>query len=782
MRALMTKIAGDLRRRRLQFVIVALIVALATGVGTLAIELMAESSAPYMQAFQQYQGAHLMVIYQRARVTPAQLAATQRLPNVTASAGPWQAAYVPLEYGTQKNTVLVIARADPCGPVDKLHIVAGRWAGRPGEIVLTRSFAQSIGVSVGSQLKAVISPYLPVMRVVGEVTDIDEADAANFNPQFAWVQPGAFAQLLSPDKQSSVVILYRFQHAATDAELQQDNQEIAAVVPPSAIGGTISYLAVQRIINLTNTLAMTFLLAFSVFALGAAALIIANVVSGAVLTSHRDIGIIKALGFTPGQVIATFVGQMLLAALIGCLVGVPLGVLGSRPLVDSSATALGVPASTSGNLIAPLLATLGGLFVVTLAAWLPALRAGMLRPVDAIAQHVSSSSRRSTHARSFTQRLHQIHLPRPLTLGVNDAFARPIRSLLTIVAIIIGVATLVFASGLHSTFQVITNNRALFDKADVTISRYSSYPDSTLMRTLNEQPETKQVVAYTFFELNVAGLSNPVTTIAMRGDSGSLGFPMLAGRWFQGPGEAVGGASFVHEAHLAVGDTFTVTSNGHQITLRLVGEYFDFTNFGRDIRLDWSSYLQLDPAAQPTSYLVNLQPGANARAYSQRIAATAPDYLDVATSASSNAATATINALNGVLAVLVVILMAIAVAGVFNTLLLNARERMRDTATLKAIGMTPGQIIAMVVASACVLGVIGGIIGIPTGVWLHQSLLSLMSSAAGEELPSQFAQQAFNPLVLPLLALAGIAVAIIGAVLPAWMAAHDSVVEILRTE
>jgi hypothetical protein len=51
MRALVTKIAGDLRRRRLQAFVVVLIVALATGVGTLAIELLNESSAPYTHAF-----------------------------------------------------------------------------------------------------------------------------------------------------------------------------------------------------------------------------------------------------------------------------------------------------------------------------------------------------------------------------------------------------------------------------------------------------------------------------------------------------------------------------------------------------------------------------------------------------------------------------------------------------------------------------------------------------------------------------------------------------------
>jgi len=778
MRALVTQIVGDLRRRRLQAAVVFLIVALATGVGTLAIELLNESSAPYTRAFDQYQGAHLTAYFQGSLVTTEQLLATTRLPEVTASAGPWQMVQVPVEYGTQKAFVLVVARPDPGGPVDRLLITAGRWATQPGEIVLTHSFAQSIGIGVGGHLSALSAADRPELVVVGEVADIDEASAGLYSPQFAWVQPEGFPALLPAGQQPGKLMLYRFRHAATDADLQQRSQEIAAVVPPGALSASLSYLFIQQIFGLTTTLTLTFLLAFAVFALGAAALIVANVVSGAVLTSQRDIGVVRALGFTPGQVVATFVGQMLVPALVGCAVGVPLGVLGSRPLVSSSADALGLPAPSGVDALAPVLATLGGLLVVALAAALPALRAGLLHPVDAITQSSTPGRRRRSWIGALAQAL---RLPRPASLGASNAFARPVRGLLTTLAVVIGVATLVFAFGLHATFQKIEGNRGLVGTADVTISRYGSFPDSQLMATLNAQPETKRVVAWDYTSLSLPQLSSPVGSVVWRGDSGSLGSPILAGRWLQGPGEVVGGPAFLKEAHLAVGDTFTATINGRQIELRVVGEYFSFSSFGRVAAIDWSTYLEADPAAQPQTYLVDLQPGASATAYAQRVAATAPDFLSATTSTAS-AAAPIFAILDGVLVALVAILAAIAVAGVFNTLLLSTYERVRDTATLKALGMTPGQVIGMVVASACVLGVVGGIAGVPVGIWLHQALLIGMGAAVGEALPSQLTQGAFDPMVLPLLALGGIVVAVIGAALPAWMAARAPVAAVLRTE
>jgi putative ABC transport system permease protein len=217
------------------------------------------------------------------------------------------------------------------------------------------------------------------------------------------------------------------------------------------------------------------------------------------------------------------------------------------------------------------------------------------------------------------------------------------------------------------------------------------------------------------------------------------------------------------------------------VSLLLVGEYFDFNNFGRDVRVDWSTYTQAVPTAQPDTYSVDLKPGANITDYANRVTATAPDFLNASTT-GNNVAANIIGILDAVLAVLVAILAAIAIAGVFNTMLLTSYERVRDTATLKALGMTPAQVIGMVVASAGVIGVIGGVIGVPVGVWLHQALLTLMGKAIGEGLPSQFTQSNYNVALLPLLALAGLAVAVIGAVLPAWMAARAPVAEVLRAE
>lgn len=778
MSPLLTKILGDLRRRRLQAVVIFIIVALTAGVGTLGVEVLSGANAPFDSSFEQNAGAHALVLFHDTVKDASLLAPTTRLPNVTASAGPWLSSVIPFAFGTAKANVRVIGRTDPGGTVDHLNLVVGRWVTQPGEVVLTRSFAEKYGLAVGDRLTAISRSDTPTLTLVGEVVDIDEADASLQTLQYAWVVPQQVAGLLPAGTTPNYLMLYRFRQAVTAADLQHNIDEIAAVLPPKSIAYTLTYLVIKQIFSVNTLVVLGSLLAFAAFALGAVALIIANIVTGAVLASYREIGITKALGFTPGQVVLTFVGQIFLPALAGCIIGVPLGALGSIPILNSSYQALDLPATTLLSPGPTMLAAVGMLLVVVLFAALPALRAGLLKPVTAITRGTAPSPQRHSRLSALLQRL---RLPRTLSLGAGDAFARPVRGLLTALAVLVAVATLTFAFGVRASFQRLATIPGFFAQPDITIARYGDYPDSNVMQTLQAQPETRRIVALSFTSVVVSGVGSPVNARPMRGDSQAEGYLLSDGRWFRGPGEAVGGLAFVQEAHLKVGDSFTATLNNHTLRLRLVGIYYDTDSFGRTLRIDWSSYLEMLPNAQPDQYMVTLNPSADLHAYARRVSATAPDFLGVQARHSGPPALIAIS--NAVLLVLAAVLALIAVAGVFNTVLLNTRERIQDIATLKALGMTPGQVTSMVVASACVLGLLGGVLGIPAGIWLHRTLLDLTTSSLGDSLPASFYAGTFaNVAMLPLLALFGMAAALLGAALPARNAAWHSVGEVLRAE
>jgi putative ABC transport system permease protein len=138
--------------------------------------------------------------------------------------------------------------------------------------------------------------------------------------------------------------------------------------------------------------------------------------------------------------------------------------------------------------------------------------------------------------------------------------------------------------------------------------------------------------------------------------------------------------------------------------------------------------------------------------------------------------------LNGLVAALAVFLGAIAGTGVFNALLLTTRERVRDIAILKALGMSPGQVSAMVTTSAGVLGAVGVALGIPAGIVLYGYLIDAMARVAGFTLTGNALQGPINPLQLAAVAVAGLLVAMVGSILPARWAARTSVANVLNFE
>jgi putative ABC transport system permease protein len=135
----------------------------------------------------------------------------------------------------------------------------------------------------------------------------------------------------------------------------------------------------------------------------------------------------------------------------------------------------------------------------------------------------------------------------------------------------------------------------------------------------------------------------------------------------------------------------------------------------------------------------------------------------------------------GLISILTLLLAAVAGLGVLNTVVLQTRERVHDLGVFKAVGMTPRQAIVMVVCSVAGPGLVAGLIAIPAGIALHQYVLPRMAAAAGTDLPSSFLNVYSDP-ELAILALAGVVIAAIGALLPAGWAAETSTASALRAE
>ena len=337
------------------------------------------------------------------------------------------------------------------------------------------------------------APGHPVLTVVGEATSVT-------NSADGWVTPGEITRLHTPGTPGSEQMLYRFRDAGTAAAVRADAAAVSRVLPSGAVTAVQSYLTVREQETSQIGPFVPFLVAFGVIGLVMSVLIVANVVSGAVVSGYRRIGILKSIGFTPGQVVAAYTVQVLVPALAGVLAGLVAGDLLAMMLLRQAANAYGV-----GQLSVPVwvdvavpVAMLG---LVAIAALLPAMGASRLSAVQAIAAGRAPRAGRGYAAHRLLRRL---RLPRPVTIGLAAPFARPARTAITLVAVLLGATAVTFAIGLGSSLNRVVGGLSHSAAEPVQIYRNSQNSfiftvaqQRTVQAALAAQPGTRRYVAET---------------------------------------------------------------------------------------------------------------------------------------------------------------------------------------------------------------------------------------------------------------------------------------------
>ncbi|HEX6526248.1 MAG TPA: ABC transporter permease [Streptosporangiaceae bacterium] len=784
---------GGLGGRRLQAVIIGLVVLAATAASTLALGMLSDAHSPFDHAFAAQHGADVAADVDPSAATAAQLAATTRLAGVTAAAGPFTTVSViagitiPGVAGSSSNPLRITGRSSPGGPVDDLSLDTGHWPASDDEIVLSRTAPGGLGstITIGSR-------KLTVVGIADSVT----------NTAQAWVLPSEISVLSSGSAPSSgsagpVQMLYRFSGAGTSSAVAADIAAVRAALPHGALLNTTSYLDVRQSEQSAIAPWVPFIIAFGVIALVISVLIVVNVVSGAVVAGTTRIGVLKSIGFTPVQVVFSYVLLVAVPAVAGCVAGAVCGNLLAVPLLSQNAQVyqvgvLGIPFWV--DVTVPL-----AVFALTAAGAVPpALRAGRMSAVQAIATGRAPRPSHGYVAQRALARLRSV--PRAVTLGLAAPFARPARTLVTVVAIVFGAAAVTFGAGLGTSLnrayseisqntslpvQVMPNPIGLVQgkrphhlKMHFGDTVLTGAQQRAVTSALASQPGTLHYLAETHDELSLPGLASTVNATAYGGDPSWTGFGLISGRWFSsGSAEVVVNTLFLTDTGTSVGSTYTLASGGHRATVRIVGEVFQPGN-DPEVYLSPATLASVDPGAGPQQYDVALRPGTGPQAYANALSASLGSSYEVGAGGGGDKELIAVVTL---VAMLTILIMVVAGLGVLNTVALQIRERAHDIGVFKAVGMTPRQTLAMVVCSVGFVGLIAGIVAVPAGVYLHHGVVPTMAHAANSGTPPSLLS-VYVPWELVLLALAGLLIAVAGALGPAGWAARTRTAFALRAE
>jgi ABC-type antimicrobial peptide transport system permease subunit len=482
----------------------------------------------------------------------------------------------------------------------------------------------------------------------------------------------------------------------------------------------------------------------------------------AVFERTREIGVLRAMGWSRRRVLGMILGESVLVCLAGGVLGILLGwllLLGLSQvtvLMGTRTGNIGFGLIAQAMLVVLVMGLVGGLY--------PAWRASRLAPVEALRYEGGGSK---------VRRLPVGGMP------VQSLWQRSTRSLLTLGAIGLTVGAILALEAVVRGFVASFTDMATGTRAEIMI-RQTDVADTTLssidervVDAIGAMPEVRAAagVAFTGLILPDSGVMFVLQGYAP-GEFAIQRFHIVEGQMLSGNRQILIGQLMADMLKHGVGDVVELSG----VRFRVVGIY--------ESNIGWEQMGGVTTLRDAQNFMgrprkvsmigVKLEAPAQAQALVDRINNEFPGVYAALTSEfaeelpdmqSSNAM------LDGIS------LMAIAAGGltVLNTMMMAVFERTREIGVLRALGWRRRAVLRMILSESVLLGLLGGVVGIILSFVLIQ--LMQMSASLGSWVDPVWTWDVFARAML-LSLLLGAA----GGLYPAYRATRLQPVEALRYE
>jgi len=775
MSAILRKAKADIASRPLISLLIVITVAASSMLLTLALATLMNLSAPYDRVFEDLNGAHVWLYLDRSLVGRRDIERIEMLPQVTASTGLRH--YVTTRAELRGDEVPVALRALPQAgsDVNQLLIREGRQPSpHEDELLVSTDLADVYKLSVEETLGVTGSGGKTVdLPVVGLAYNPTWDTYRSDQPPYVYVSEETLASLYPERSQWGWTIGLRLTRPdAVDHFVTQ----VESLLHDDVVESHTDWRDVKDSAVFGARMNVIFLGAFGIFAILSTVLVVASSVGSIVLSQFRQIGILKTVGFTSRQIVWLYVGEYLMLGFIGTALGLGAGIILSPLPLRSVAVSLNTTfrPALNGSLI--LLVMIGVPAVVVSATLGAAYRGARANIIKSIAVGAEAPEKTATWGVDLAARL---GLPMVLAMGINDVAAKPFRALMTCFNLTLGVIGIAFGLTLNQTLATYRSRPALLGLVHDAMVTRRAISDGKARHLLNRAGEIEAYYSEAVLDVETqAGYAFNVR--AVEGDLDAFPFRIEEGRFFHpDTHEAVAGRGLLDWLEIDVGDEVTVTFDGHErrpVTWKIVGQYPEPTNEGEMLMVSLPIARRCAREVEPDTYFLKLVDDRRIDGLKRYLKDNSGDDLNL--TLTRQAIPDDVFYLQMAIFALAAILIGIALINVFNTSLLAMQEKTRDIGILKTLGMTPGQVVAMVNASAGFLGLVAALVGVPVGYALTRGLLASLSQTYG----FGTVHVALNGLHIGLLVPSAVAVSIAGSLVPGRRAAQLSIVRVLRGE
>jgi putative ABC transport system permease protein len=372
----------------------------------------------------------------------------------------------------------------------------------------------------------------------------------------------------------------------------------------------------------------------------------------------------------------------------------------------------------------------------------------------------------------------------PGELARLNAMRNPKRTASTAMALVIGLtmvaAVSVFAASLKTSFTDVLSNSTNADLYVLTPSSQSPGFSPEVTRTVRGVEGIEVVSPTGFGQAQFDGRATGFTSIDPTTIDAAVDLGMVAGD----PSDLSDGGVLVKEKVAtangwAVGDTVTATFAGKErASLDVEGVYDGHGFVNTDYVITNDAHTAFYPDRLEGTTMVMVAPGQDVAAVEQRIASAIADQPDATVMDQEEfqgEMGAVIDQLLGLVTVLLLLAVVIALLGIVNTLALSVFERTRELGLLRAVGMTRGQVRAMVRWESVVISVIGALVGSGLGIGLGLALTRALADQGIDQI-------AVPGVQLALYVVAAAVAGVVAAVGPARRASNVDVLSAVVTD
>lgn len=484
-----------------------------------------------------------------------------------------------------------------------------------------------------------------------------------------------------------------------------------------------------------------------------------------VLERTREIGTLRAVGWSRGRMLRMILGEAVLLSLIGGVLGVALGallawVVGQAPgLASMLAGAVTLDLVAQGMATALALGLIGGVY--------PAWVAANLQPVEALRYEGGGA----TEVTGILARIG--------SQSFRNLWRRRNRTLLSAAGIGIGVGTLVMLGGLVEGLTVQLNSLAGSGSAgNITVMQREvadmslSSLDERIVRQIGAMPEVRAVSPYMLAFITspemplflISGLDP--NSPAMRH------YKIVEGRSIQRPNEMLIGKIAADVYKVGVGDTLDLGGNRYRI-VGMTETGVAYEDGGGLVALREAQRIMGRPRSVSFIF-VDVKDPARAEQIMKIINRRFPEAR---ASISSEFAQSTNDMQNSMVMLNAIRFLALFVGGIVvaNTMIMSVFERTREIGTLRAMGWRRRRILAQVLQESLFLCLVAGIFGSVLGVLI----ITLIAEAP---YANQFVFATWNADVFVSAFVTAFVLGVVGGLYPAWRASQLEPAEALRYE